>query len=699
VARSARKKHSKATPSARGGPGANRGHDYQINCALFWSLELITKYFAAPHQSWAITLEPRIVYDSHAVSRWDIRTDPQTVVWEAKVKVTKHDIDEWLARIRDTEDCAENVSFGLAYSGSHTPVLNTVKHLKDLATECGVDRAKFDRLSTEDGESASVISTLGSSAFACLERMRFEQIPEDLLGSNLQFRARYLAGSESDRLIDFLFRMFSEGATERRRYEIQELIERCTSAGIPLTPPGNIALAEVPTLAQRAIIVLKACRHGMLKQVLTGALNASTEDVQEALRELVARRIIVDQEDMWRLAAWPHPAPTEGREEILTACFDQLLDWLKDYEMSPAAVGQLYNAMEISLECLRRRPGLALKFFQSTEHVIKNLGDKHLLLEMSELCVAAAKDSSPQDRDLRAKALAQAYMCGHSWVFQRTGRLREARMYAQKSLELGEAIGWARNTAFAKKCLGRMDRREAEGIASPAERTRLLADSETKLVEAIALFSESEEFGPTDRQVGDCYSLLGRTQLVARKLNAATESIRKAHAILPEAPTKEHMDLLILTGDLEVAKGNREDADSYYDRVIEWSAGGNREISEIRARAYMQRGQSRRRRGHKDAAKADFERAASIWHSLEEHKQAADAQWAVLKIDGIVDEKTLRMFDDGESRLVAVTAVQEYIDRLSATKAYARRKQPTRPQVEQMLKQARKKVAQEYPDW
>ena len=62
------------------------------------------------------------------------------------------------------------------------------------------------------------------------------------------------------------------------------------------------------------------------------------------------------------------------------------------------------------------------------------------------------------------------------------------------------------------------------------------------------------------------------------------------------------MDLLILTGDLEVAKGNREDADSYYDRVIEWSAGGNREISEIRARAYMQRGQSRRRRGHKDAA-------------------------------------------------------------------------------------------------
>ena len=86
-------------------------------------------------------------------------------------------------------------------------------------------------------------------------------------------------------------------------------------------------------------------------------------------------------------------------------------------------------------------------------------------------------------------------------------------------------------------------------------------------------------------------------------------------------------------------------------------------------------------------------------HSLEEHKQAADAQWAVLKIDGIVDEKTLRMFDDGESRLVAVTAVQEYIDRLSATKAYARRKQPTRPQVEQMLKQARKKVAQEYPDW
>src|SRR5271170_3840638 len=104
MAHSGRGEKPKPVPSARGGPSTNRGHDYQINCSLLRCLELVPKYFAAPHEPWAVTLEPRILHDAEAVSRWDICTEPRTVVWEAKLSVTKQDLDEWLLRIASTGD-------------------------------------------------------------------------------------------------------------------------------------------------------------------------------------------------------------------------------------------------------------------------------------------------------------------------------------------------------------------------------------------------------------------------------------------------------------------------------------------------------------------------------------------------------------------------------------------------------------------
>jgi len=405
---------------------------------------------------------------------------------------------------------------------------------------------------------------------------------------------------------------------------------------------------------------------------------------------------------MWRLADWPDPVLSEEREEVLTVCFDHLLDWFPVHETSPIATSQLYNAMSIAPDCLRHRPGLALKLFQSTEHVIKNLGDKHRLLEMSDFCIEASKNPSAQDQELKARAMAQAYMCGHSWVYQRTpGRLNEARIYAQKSLALGEKIGWDRNTAFARKCMGRMDRIEAEECESMAQRERLLAESENNLIAAIELFKMSREFGPTHLQVGDCYSLLGRTQLVAGKIKAASESIRMAYDVLPEGPSKEYLDLLILTGDFEVKKGDRVEAEKNYKQAIDLAVTDSREISEISARAYCQRGRNRANRGdkYKDGAEKDFERAVSIWQSLDEYELAADAEWALAKLLRVADENTMQMFSKSNSRLASVIALRNYLDGLGKVKVYARRAQPTISQVDQMLKEAAKRIAVEHPEW
>jgi len=244
-----------------------------------------------------------------------------------------------------------------------------------------------------------------------------------------------------------------------------------------------------------------------------------------------------------------------------------------------------------------------------------------------------------------------------------------------------------------------MDRIAAELTDSAPERAKLLVDSVSRLRAAIDLFSGSAEFGPTHRQVGDSYSLLGRTHLVAKDFSAAMDDLRKAYDILPEGTSKEFMDLLILSGDLEIARGNREDGERYYDRVIDWQGNHGREASEIRARAFMQRGRSRQRRNSRDAAKQDLERAASMWKALDEHALAAEAEWALMKLNPSVDEKTISMFDDPKSRLVAVTALRQYLDRLGTTKVHARRAQPTRSQVDQMVKEARRRVAEAHREW
>jgi tetratricopeptide (TPR) repeat protein len=688
------------SPSARGGPGTARGHIYQINCAIFRSLELVVQYFAAPHKPWALTLEPRIIHPSEAVTRWDISTEPQTVLWEAKVELTKLDIEEWLHRIRDAKT-TDGIRFGLVYGDTRTPILREINRLRKIALECGSDQTKFHKLSAEVGNATWIISALGPLAVCSLQRMQIEQYPEEVLHRDLEFRAQHLAGAAWSRLLEKLFHRFSTGSASRVKYDINDLINYYHAEGIHLTSPGDITFSEVPSLTRRAAIALKACQHGIPKEVLAAALNSTVDLMNEALNPLIAQKIVVDQKHIWRLATWSHSFSSDESLEILTACFDHLLDWLPNHETDPTAIGQLYNAMDIAPGCLRRHPGLALKFFQSTEHIIKNLGDKHRLLEMSELCIEAAKDPSNQDKDLKAKAMAQAYMCGHSWVFQRIGRLDEARTYAQKSLQLGENIRWDRNTAFVKKCIGRLNRITAEACLSVSEKGRLFEESKANLRQAIELFGSTKEFGPSHRQVGDCYSLLGRTQLVSGDLSAARESVRKAYDILPKGSTKEYLDLLILSGDIEAKKNNRENAEHYYQEVIESKSNGTREISEIHARAYFQRGRNRANRGEKyvDGAKNDFDKAISIWQSLGEHEEAAKAHLLLMRLCRVVDEKILKMFDAGDSHLTVVTALQGYLERLSEVKAHAHRAEPTSSQIDEMLKEARRKVAEEHPEW
>jgi hypothetical protein len=550
-----------------GGPSASRGPAYQTYFAIHKALELTLRHYAAPHKAFSITIEPRIVHpDSKAVTAWDIFIDHEAIAWEAKVNATKQDLIEWLRRVESTGEAGVNTRFGFVYGQTNTPLLAALGRFHRVALECEGDDAKFDALAGDDEPLGVISSNLGPHFRDHLRRMEFLPAPEMLLKSAVEDRAIYLAGSDSSRLVDFLFRRFSEGAVQRRRYLISDLLERVHQESIEITPPRSLVFAEVPPNARNAIAALGQCPAGLPFGAVAAMFVIDGVALVAELNELLVRGLIVRDRDILRAAVWhPEQAPPP---QLAADWLDPLLSWLSNHEADPSAGLVARGALNLARIAFRHRPGLSLKLFQASEHVVKNMGDKHLLLEISELCIHTGSDSSTVDRDLRAMAKAQAMLCGHSWVFQRTGRLSEARTWAEKSEQLGEAIGWDRNTAFSKKCVARIDRVEAERTADPHRRLLLLTDSETKLRAAIGIFSGLSDFQQRERQVGDCYSLLARTQFVAGDLDGAARTLRKANEFLLPAFTKEYFDLLILIGEVEAKNGPPASAESHYTSVI-----------------------------------------------------------------------------------------------------------------------------------
>jgi len=183
------------------------------------------------------------------------------------------------------------------------------------------------------------------------------------------------------------------------------------------------------------------------------------------------------------------------------------------------------DAVRLTRACYQTNPKAIIRTFRLLEKLLKRLGNKHLVLELADLTIAAAQQA-PHDL-VDAQAHAQALICGRSWALQRLGDLPGARLAAKQSLDRGEAIGWDRNTAFCQKCTGRLARLQAEQTKDDSnERIKLLVASKQLLTDAINKFSTMTEIGPHHPEVGDCYSLIARTYLVAKEYNKAQSALQ-----------------------------------------------------------------------------------------------------------------------------------------------------------------------------
>ena len=388
-----------------------------------------------------------------------------------------------------------------------------------------------------------------------------------------------------------------------------------------------------------------------------------------------------------------HPIPTETGE-LLSRALDALLVHIRQRGAHATTRDDIRNLLVLA-RGHGVRPDLVARVFERTQTAIKRLGDKRLVWQAAMLSLEASRRESRQIEDAKAEAL--ALICGQSWVLQRVNSLEKAEAAAKESLALGRKLPCPRNTAFCHKCLGRLTRIRAEATSDSVVHESFLAKSEKYLLDAIAEFKALPD---TDRhsEIGDCWSLLGRTRFVANRLEDAKAAAAEADSLLSPSNGKDYQDLQLLHGDL-AARHDAQSAEDFYTAVIQHRDTNDAQYSEIRARAYLARARHRLTQGRRPQAKRDFEAAARIWQHLQD-PAASDAEWGALTCSNPPLDPDL-LESGAASSAVRVRALRIHEGRVASMGRVAARRaaQVTESYVDRILAEAQSQVAIDEVDW
>lgn len=305
----------------------------------------------------------------------------------------------------------------------------------------------------------------------------------------------------------------------------------------------------------------------------------------------------------------------------------------------------------------------APELFDALDRPMKYLGDKSLVLEVAEACIESCVGTDVNEAT--AECEARARICGTSWVYQRTGKLGAAEQEAQRSLEISELLHLSKSLAFCRKCMGRLKRLRAEAETDGTVKVARYHESVRLLTAAVSDFGELGD----EAEVGDCYSLLGRTHLSAGDFPLARDCIKEARRrIVPGS--KDYLDLRILEGDAWSAKRENERALEAYEEVIELTSQGDYQLSEIVARAHYQRAKTLVRMGRRQDAADGFAAAQSIWERYGEQEVAAEAEWARILASGMLQRRVIRLLEK-HGAPVRCRAVRLYREEQSRQKGRA----------------------------
>jgi tetratricopeptide (TPR) repeat protein len=493
-----------------------------------------------------------------------------------------------------------------------------------------------------------------------------------------------------------LFTRIAEAIPLRASLPVRDLIKTAIDADIHLNSTPEVDVPGLPNEIRDAILLLNKCAVPVPVEILANAVGSTPEALGGLLEH--ARGVVLITEEKWRIAPLPVPLP-RASGDLCARGLKAILSFIDNNRYHDVGRDQVHNAIALAQICANEHPDAVARMFIALDKPLKAWGDKHLVLDVSELVIGCARRVPSRGRG-EVEGEAQAMICGKSWALQRIGRLDEARIAAEKSLKLGEDIGWDRNTAYCEKCVGRLYRIMAEEVSDAEKKREFLDSSRTRLETAIARFSLSPEFEPNHPEIGDCYSLLGRTYLVAQNIKSAWECVAKAGRLLSQNDGKDYLDLRILEGEL-LERRDREAADGCYFEVLKQDFVGDAERSEIAARAYLKRAKNRAAMGRDELAARDFSKAEELWTRLGEPANAAVAAWDRLKMQKAVPPSALNLLQKEQSLPVRVEVIREHQRRLEpfAGKRIARRSEPAIEYWQQLIKLAREKVAVQDTQW
>ena len=392
-----------------------------------------------------------------------------------------------------------------------------------------------------------------------------------------------------------------------------------------------------------------------------GVGHGELEDV--AARSAGSVRLDGEAGDYVRFLGEPTGPP--GGEPAQSTLYE-LLNFIESRSATRAGMEQCRNALALfRLLDVTGKMLIAERTFDVLDKPVKSLGNKRLVIEVAEACIEAVSHGSRSRSE--AECEARARICGLSWAYQRMGMLDRAAEEADKSLELARLRHSKTNLAFGMKCNGRLARLRAEATEDRDERNRLFEESEKGLQQAAVAFSDHADFGPDHGEVGDCYSLLGRTSLSKGDVKAAQKWVELASERLGERSSKDYLDLLILQGELAVRRGEYAAAYAFFREVLGSRQDGDYQRSEILARAFMERARLYVRLGEVAKGKEDYERAASIWDRYGERESAGKARWEAFAAKHRLSRPILRIWEGEPSFAIRAAASRRYEEGIEGT--------------------------------
>lgn len=691
------KQGNKALDLMSGGPSTARGLNFQTKYAVFAALDAIQRYLISPALNPVIQVEARLGQTTSA-TQWDLFIVDENQLAEIKLNVQRQDILDFVSRVHTaTTELHSDMEFNFVYASSRTALLDSLDRMRRVANESRGNVDEFDRLLRlrDIANAQQLLGMLGDAPVKLLERINLINFTEDALHELVQAKANALAGQDGESLSDLLFAKLSRATASRQSFSASELIDFVAARGISLMTPTQ---GIVPSAEQDLIDilgVLQTAPEGLPAEVLGQSVRQSQTEIEGNLGLLRDRNLICESAGRWGVVP-SFRGNVALRNDISVAALHAVLAWIRERRHLTISRSDIKCALTLAKTVSGHRPEDVARSFITLDKPVKRLGDKHLVLDAANLAIDSAKVSRPRSKEV-IEGEAQAYICGRSWVYQRINRLDDAKAAAAISRRLGEDISWQRNTAFCEKCVGRLCRLEAEREQNASRKAELLGESVQHLNSAVRSFAEMDEMS----EVGDCYSLLGRTYLAAGNLQEAFKAAEAADDMLTNPESKDYLDLLILQGDLAAARKSFSTAEEKYSLVIKVNSTGDFEKSEIRARAHFQRARVYVEQDKVALARKDFSTAAAMWHDLGEAEMEALSQWNELRLSGKLPDEAIAAVRE-ERPAVRVRAVKMHLETLAQTQtkgAPKRIKSPGKAYWTEVIKRARQQAAADSPEW